>query len=116
MLTFSEEMLVLLLEDAHGTFVPIPRTSIECALAGAVLMDLAFANRIDTDLETLMVTDRTPTGILMLGRTLREGRGPGGHDRHAHLDKGARGRGRGLHPRAGAAKAPPARHPGAAGS
>ena len=70
MLTFSEEMLVLLLEDAHGTFVPIPRTSIECALAGAVLMDLAFANRIDTDLETLMVTDRTPTGILMLDRTL----------------------------------------------
>ena len=76
MLTFSEEMLVLLLEDAHGTFVPIPRTSIECALAGAVLMDLAFANRIDTDLETLIVTDRTPTGILMLDRTLRRS-GPG---------------------------------------
>ena len=70
MLAFSEEMLVLLLEDAHGTFVPIPRTSIECALAGAVLMDLAFANRIDTDLESLMVTDRTPTGNLMLDRTL----------------------------------------------
>ena len=31
---------------------------------------LAFANRIDTDLETLMVTDRTPTGNLMLDRTL----------------------------------------------
>ena len=70
MLTFSEEMLVLLLEDAHGTFVPIPRTSIECALAGAVLMDLAFANRIDTGLETLMVTDRTPTSNLILDRSL----------------------------------------------
>ena len=33
-------------------------------------MDLAFANRIDTDLETLMVTDRTPTGNLILDRTL----------------------------------------------
>ena len=31
---------------------------------------LAFANRIDTDLETLMVTDRTLTGNLMLDRTL----------------------------------------------
>ena len=70
MLTFSEEILVLLLEDERGTLIPIPRTSIECALAGAVLMDLAFANRIDTDLETLMVTDRTPTGNLMLDRTL----------------------------------------------
>ena len=68
--TFSEEILVLLLEDERGTLIPIPRTSIECALAGAVLMDLAFANRIDTDLETLMVTDRTPTGNLMLDRTL----------------------------------------------
>ena len=69
-LTFSEKMLVLLLEDEHGTLIPMPRTSIECALAGAVLMDLAFANRIDTDLETLMVTDRTPTGNLVLDRTL----------------------------------------------
>ena len=68
--TFSEEILVLLLEDERGTLIPIPRTSIECALAGGVLMDLAFANRIDTDLETLMVTDRTPTGNLMLDRTL----------------------------------------------
>ena len=42
----------------------------ECALAGAALMDLAFANRIDTDLETLMVIDRTPTGNMMLDRTL----------------------------------------------
>ena len=70
MLTFSEGILVLLLEDEHGTLIPIPRTNIDCALAGAVLMDLAFANRIDTDLETLMVTDRTPTGNLMLDRTL----------------------------------------------
>ena len=70
MLTFSEKILVLLLEDERGTLTPIPRTIIECALAGAVLMDLAFANRIDTDLETLMVTDRTPTGNLMLDRTL----------------------------------------------
>jgi len=70
MLAFSEELLVLLLEDEHGTLVALPRTGIECALAGAVLMDLAFANRIDTDLEFLVVTDRTPTGDFMLDRML----------------------------------------------
>lgn len=70
MLAFSEELLVLLLEDEHGTLIPIPRTTIECALAGAVLMDLAFANRIDTDPEFLKVTNRTPTGDPMLDRML----------------------------------------------
>ena len=69
-LTFTEQMLLLLLDDETGTFVPIPRTSLSCALAGAVLMDLAFANRIDTDLETLTVTSRTPTGTLMLDHAL----------------------------------------------
>ena len=70
MLTFSEEMLVFLLEDRRGTLMAIPRTNIECALAGAVPMDLAFAYRIDTDLEALTVTDRTPTGDPTLDRTL----------------------------------------------
>ena len=72
MLAFSEELLVLLLEDEHGTLTPIPRTSIECALAGAVLMDLAFANRIDTDLEFLRVTNRDPTGNSILDRVLEK--------------------------------------------
>ena len=45
----------------------------------------------------------------------REDRCPGGHDRHAQLDQGACGRGRGLYPRPGTGKARPARHPGAAG-
>ncbi len=31
-------------------------------MVGAVLMDLAFANRIDTDTTSLWVVDRTPTG------------------------------------------------------
>ena len=39
-------------------------------MAGAVLLDLAFANRIDTDLETLLVIDDTPTGYPMLDRVL----------------------------------------------
>ena len=42
------------------------RVSIDYALAGTVLMDLAFAHRVDTDLETLFVIDRTPTGNPLL--------------------------------------------------
>lgn len=69
MLTFTEEIL-LLLGDEEGAFLPIQKHAFECALAGAVLMDLAFEYRIDTDLEALVVTDPTPTGNPMLDRVL----------------------------------------------
>lgn len=69
MLTFTEEML-LLLGDEGGTFLPVRQYALEVALAGAVLLDLAFAYRIDTDLESLLVTDPTPTGIAFLDRVL----------------------------------------------
>ncbi len=42
----------------------------DCALAGAALLDLAFAYRIDTDLQTLVVTDPAPTGMPFLDRIL----------------------------------------------
>ena len=66
MLTFAEEILLLLLDDESGEFVPAPAWSRRCALAGAVLMDLALQNRIDTDLRRLVVVDRTPTGDELL--------------------------------------------------
>ena len=69
MLTFTEEML-LLLGDDEGEFLPVREHAFECALAGAVLMDLAFAYRIDTDLRALVVTDATPTGNPWLDRIL----------------------------------------------
>ena len=70
MLTFTEEILLLLLDDKDGSFVPIPKANLGCAIVGAVLMDLAFAYRIDTDPGSLVVTDRTPTGNPMLDPTL----------------------------------------------
>ena len=69
MLTFTEE-LVLLLNDEDGAPLPIRQDIVACALAGAVLMDLAFACRIDTDLETLFVNDPTPIGNPALDRIL----------------------------------------------
>ena len=70
MLTFTEEVLLLLLDDEDGSFVPISKTNMGCVIAGAVLMDLAFAYRIDTDPQALVVNDPTPTGNAMLDPTL----------------------------------------------
>ena len=69
-LTFCEEILILLLNDEQGGLASPPRTNVDCALAAAALMDLAFADRIDTDLEVLCVIDRTPTGNAVLDPVL----------------------------------------------
>ena len=66
MLTFAEEILLLLLDDKSGEFVPVPTWSRQCALAGATLMDLALEGRIDTDLDKLVLIDRSPTGDELL--------------------------------------------------
>ena len=70
MITFAEETLVLLLDDESGAFLPIGRYALEYALVGGVLLDLAFADRIDTDPEKLMMIDPTPTGNPMLDGVL----------------------------------------------
>ena len=70
MITFAEETLALLLDDRTGAFLPIGKYALEHALVGGVLMDLAFANRIDTDPEKLMIIDPTPTGNPTLDRVL----------------------------------------------
>jgi len=65
-LRFAEEMLLLLLRDEDGRFVHVSRFALDRALAGSVLMDLALENRIDTDLEDLILIDATPTGDPLL--------------------------------------------------
>ena len=50
MLRFAEEILVLVLDEGRGELAAgLPPRSLDLALAGAVLMDLALENRIDTD-------------------------------------------------------------------
>ena len=81
-LTFTEEILLLLLDD-DGRFVPVQQERLSCGLAGAVLMDLSFALRIDTDPNRLVVVDPTPTGDPILDPTLRRlaGHEPGSNAR-----------------------------------
>ena len=69
MLTFVEEIILLLLQN-DGRQVPVPSRSLNYALAGAVLMDLAMENRIDTDLERLFPVDNTPLDDSLLDATL----------------------------------------------
>ena len=61
-LGFVEEILLLQLDDTHGRFVDLPLSAADVVLAGAALMELALDNRVDADLEQLILVDRTPTG------------------------------------------------------
>ncbi len=72
MLRFAEEVLLLLLHDHNGRFARVPEWSLNYALAGSVLMDLALENRIDTDLERLVVINDSPLGDEMLDPVLEE--------------------------------------------
>ncbi len=71
MLTFAEEILLLTLDDKKGDFRPMPEEAVRTALAGALLMELALANRIDTDLQSLMVTSADPTDDPLMDEILQ---------------------------------------------
>ncbi len=69
MLNLVEEIVLLMIDD-EGSFIPVRDTAFDHSVAGAVLMDLAFANRIDTDSDRLTVIDSSPTGSAMLDSAL----------------------------------------------
>lgn len=61
MLRIAEETLLLVLDDnAGGVASYLEPQSLDSVLAGAVLMELALENRVDSDLERLMLVDSTP--------------------------------------------------------
>jgi Golgi phosphoprotein 3 len=70
MLSFPEEIVLLLLDETNGDFVPMPEAVFAIVMSGAALMDLALHNRIDTDLEKMTVVDRTPLGDDILDEVL----------------------------------------------
>ncbi|MCY4183741.1 MAG: GPP34 family phosphoprotein [Rhodobacteraceae bacterium] len=71
MLTFPEEIMLMLLEDEDGKIIHVPELTLRCVLSGAVLMELAFRNKIDTDLSQLVVIDSSSTSDEMLDPTLQ---------------------------------------------
>jgi len=69
-LTFIEELLLLCLDDETGVLRPALAPWLDTAEAGALLMDLALRNRVDTDPERLIITDTAPTGEPLLDKAL----------------------------------------------
>jgi len=71
MMRLAEEFL-LLLRDEDGALSRAPQWLVRYALGGAVLMDLALENRIDTDAQRLFLIDSTPVGDPLLDPMLSE--------------------------------------------
>ena len=69
-LTFLEELLLLCLDDETGLLRPAFAPWLDTAGAGALLMDLALKNRVDTDPKRLEIVDKTPTGEPLLDDAL----------------------------------------------
>lgn len=69
-LRFSEEILLLALDDKTGKLLPLPERALDLAISGGLLMELAFANRVDTDQKDFMVISRESTGDALLDQVL----------------------------------------------
>ena len=69
-LRFIEEIALLMLDDEDGEFLRVPGWSMQCAFAGAVLMELTLEDRIDTDLKRLVLLDPAPLGDDLIDPTL----------------------------------------------
>ena len=80
-LRFAEELLIFLLDKQSGQLTPVSDSVLYYALAGTVLMDLALEDRIDTDLERLVLIDSTPLNDDLLDPALAViAAETGGHD------------------------------------
>lgn len=72
MLSFAEEIYLLALDDVTGKVSSYSdEISLSYALIGAVLCELSFIGKIDTDVEKLILIDKTPTGNKVLDSILK---------------------------------------------
>ena len=71
-LSLPEELVLVLLNEQTGYFHQVPGWDLNCAVIGAVLAELSLQSRIDTDMESLSVVDRTETGDPALDPILKD--------------------------------------------
>ena len=69
-ITLAEEVLLVLLDDEKGTLPPVPQLTLHFVLAGAVLMELAILNKIDSDLEKVQLLNHEKTDEPLLDKFL----------------------------------------------
>lgn len=65
-LTLVEEFALLALDDETGKPLDLPPDALGYGLAGAIILDLSLAGRVDTDLQQLRVINATPTNDILL--------------------------------------------------
>lgn len=71
MLSFAEEIYLLSLDDITGKLiVPSKEIILNSVLVGAVLCELSFLNKVDSDLEDLHILNTEPTNNPILDSTL----------------------------------------------
>lgn len=68
MLTLTEDLVLLALDDHSGRILPVDDIGYRHALAGAVLLDLALLGRLENRDGAVRVSDRTNTGEDLLDR------------------------------------------------
>ena len=71
-LSLPEELVLMLLNEENGYFHQVPGWDLNCAVIGAALAELSLNSRIDTDMESLFLVDRTETGNPALDPILKE--------------------------------------------
>ena len=69
-LSLPEELILILLNEEDGYFHQVPGWNLNCVVVGAALAELSLLGRIDTDLESLILVDKTDTDDIALD-TLR---------------------------------------------
>ena len=71
-LGLPEELMLMLLSEENGYFYQVPGWDLNCAVVGAVLEELSLMSHIDTDMESLFLVDKTPTGNAILDPILKQ--------------------------------------------
>ncbi len=61
-ITLAEEVLLLLLDEKKGTLIQVPQLTLHFVLAGAILMELAIRNKVDSDIDSFYIINKDPTG------------------------------------------------------
>ena len=71
-LSLLDELVLTLLNEESGYFRQVPGWNLNCAVIGGVLGELSLLSRIDTDMDSLILLDRTETGDPALDPILEE--------------------------------------------
>ena len=71
-LSLPEELILMLLNEQNGYFHQVPGWDMNCTVVGAALAELSLLSRIDTDMDSLHLVDRTETGDPALDPILKE--------------------------------------------